>query len=71
MNCWKIRRVLHRNEMTNNKEDRLYRFLWFVGAAGVFNIEEPDEVSTEITSAPRPTIAARRAKFNWREEEGI
>ena len=40
-------------------------------AAGVFNIEEPDEASTEITSAPRPTIMAHRARFNWRREEGV
>jgi len=40
-------------------------------AAGVFNIEEPDVVSTEITSAPRPTIAAHRPRFNWRREEGV
>jgi hypothetical protein len=40
-------------------------------AAGVFNIEEPDEASTETTSAPRPTICARRAHFTPRAEEGL
>jgi hypothetical protein len=40
-------------------------------AAGVFNIEEPDVVSTEITSAPKPTISAHRPRFNNRQEEGV
>jgi Protein of unknown function (DUF1320) len=40
-------------------------------AAGVFNIEEPDEASTETTSAPRPSIRARRPRFNQRDEEGV
>jgi hypothetical protein len=39
-------------------------------AAGDFNIEEPDVTSPEITSAPRPSIQARRPRFGWREEEG-
>jgi hypothetical protein len=40
-------------------------------AAGDFNIEEPDEGSTEITSAPRPSIHARRPHFTPRSEEGL
>jgi hypothetical protein len=40
-------------------------------AAGEFNIEEPDDVSTEITSAPRPSIRARRPHFTQRAEEGL
>jgi hypothetical protein len=40
-------------------------------AAGVFNIEEPDTTSTEITSAPTPTIQARRPRFDRRQEEGL
>jgi hypothetical protein len=40
-------------------------------AAGVFNIEEPDIATSESTSAPRPTIAARPARFTRREEDGV
>jgi hypothetical protein len=40
-------------------------------AAGTFNIEEPEEVSDETTSAPRPSIAARHRNFNRRTEEGV
>jgi hypothetical protein len=40
-------------------------------AAGVFNIEEPDEVSTETTAAPGPSIRARRPRFTPRDEEGL
>jgi hypothetical protein len=39
-------------------------------ANGAFNIEEPDDVSTETTSAPRPTITARHRQFSRRQEEG-
>ena len=40
-------------------------------AAGVFNIEEPDVATDEITSAPRPSIEARRRHFGQRREEGV
>ena len=40
-------------------------------AAGVFNIEEPDNATTETTSAPRPTIEARRRHFSQHSEEGV
>ena len=40
-------------------------------AAGEFNIEEPDEATPEITSAPSPTISAHHRRFSWREEEGV
>jgi hypothetical protein len=40
-------------------------------AAGVFNIEEPDSPTLETTSAPRPSIEARRRHFSQRSEEGI
>jgi hypothetical protein len=40
-------------------------------ASGEFNIEEPDEATPEITSAPSPTISAHHRRFSWREEEGI
>src|SRR5277367_4182376 len=40
-------------------------------AAGEFNIEEPDEVTPEITSAPAPTISAHRKRFSRREQEGV
>jgi hypothetical protein len=40
-------------------------------ANGIFNIEEPDDASTETTSAPRPTIAARHREFTRRSEEGV
>jgi hypothetical protein len=39
-------------------------------AVGDFNIEEPDVATPEITSAPKPTIVARRPQFTRREEEG-
>src|SRR5471030_1760789 len=39
-------------------------------ASGEFNIEEPDEASTETTSAPRPTIHARHREFSRKNEEG-
>ena len=40
-------------------------------AAGTFNIEEPDSPTTETTSAPRPSIEARRRHFTPRSEEGV
>ena len=40
-------------------------------AAGAFNIEEPEDATSETTAAPRPTIEARRRHFGHREEEGI
>jgi hypothetical protein len=40
-------------------------------ASGVFNIEEPDEATLETTSAPRPTIEARRRHFTQHTEEGV
>ncbi len=40
-------------------------------AAGTFNIEEPDSVTSETTSAPRPTIEARRRHFSQHSEEGV
>ena len=40
-------------------------------AAGEFNIEEPDEATPEITSAPTPTITSHHRRFSWREEEGL
>ncbi len=40
-------------------------------ASGDFNIEEPDVASTETTSAPRPSIMAKRPRFGGREEEGV
>lgn len=40
-------------------------------AAGAFNIEEPDEATSETTSAPRPTIEARHRHFSQRSEEGV
>src|ERR1700761_4397745 len=41
------------------------------GAAGIFNIEEPDSVTTETTEAPSPSIVARRRHFSPRQEEGV
>jgi hypothetical protein len=40
-------------------------------ASGDFNIEEPDNATTETTSAPRPTIEARHRHFSRRSEEGV
>jgi hypothetical protein len=40
-------------------------------AAGTFNIEEPDDASLETTSAPRPSIEARRPHFTRHDEEGV
>lgn len=40
-------------------------------AAGQFNIEEPETATDETTSAPRPTIEARRRHFTPRQEEGV
>jgi hypothetical protein len=40
-------------------------------AAGMFNIEEPEDATLETTSAPRPTIEARRRHFTQRSEEGV
>jgi hypothetical protein len=40
-------------------------------ASGDFNIEEPDDATTETTSAPRPTIEARHRHFTHHSEEGI
>jgi hypothetical protein len=40
-------------------------------AAGIFNIEEPDTVTSETTSAPRPSVAGHRREFSRREEEGV
>ena len=40
-------------------------------AAGDFNIEEPDNSTTETTAAPRPTIEARRRHFSQHSEEGV
>jgi len=40
-------------------------------AAGEFNIEEPDQATDEITSAPAPTISGHHRRFSWREEEGV
>jgi hypothetical protein len=40
-------------------------------AAGVFNIEDPDMATDETTSAPRPSIEARRPHFTRRLEEGV
>ena len=40
-------------------------------ANGVFNIEEPESATDETTSAPRPTIAARRPEFSRSEEKGL
>ncbi len=57
-------------EVRKAAADQAVRLLEQV-AAGVFNIEEPDEASPETTSAPRPTIAARRRHFTTRSEEGV
>jgi hypothetical protein len=40
-------------------------------AAGEFNIEEPEMATDETTSAPSPTIVARRRHFSTRDEEGL
>ena len=40
-------------------------------ASGEFNIEEPDEATDEITSAPSPTISAHHPRFSRRDEEGV
>jgi hypothetical protein len=40
-------------------------------AAGIFNIEEPDNSTTETTAAPRPTIEARHRHFTRHSEEGL
>jgi hypothetical protein len=40
-------------------------------AAGIFNIEEPDNVTLETTAAPRPSIEARHRHFTQRSEEGV
>jgi len=40
-------------------------------AAGAFNIEEPDEETSEVSSAPRPSIAAQRRHFSHHDEEGV
>ena len=40
-------------------------------AAGIFNIEEPDTVTSETTSAPRPSVAGHRREFSRRTEEGV
>ena len=40
-------------------------------AAGTFNIEEPDSPTLETTSAPRPSVVARRPLFRRGEEEGV
>jgi len=39
-------------------------------AAGEFNIEEPDDISSETTAAPRPSIRAGERHFTRRTEEG-
>jgi hypothetical protein len=39
-------------------------------ADGEFNIEEPEMATDETTSAPSPSIVARRRHFSWRQEEG-
>ena len=40
-------------------------------AAGTFNIEEPESATLETTSAPRPSIEARRRHFTQHSEEGL
>jgi hypothetical protein len=57
-------------EVRKAAADQAVRLLEQV-AAGDFNIEEPDEASTEITSASRPSIRARRPRFTPRAEEGV
>jgi len=57
-------------EVRKAAADRAVRLLEQV-AVGVFNIEEPDVVSSEVTSAPRPSIRARRPHFAPRDEEGL
>src|SRR5258707_10401796 len=40
------------------------------GAAGTFNIEEPDSPTTETTSAPTPSISANNRGFTRCTEDG-
>jgi hypothetical protein len=40
-------------------------------AAGTFNIEEPVTATSETTSAPSPSIVARRRHFSPGDEEGV
>ena len=40
-------------------------------AAGTFNIEEPVVPTSEVTSAPGPSIVAHRRHFTQRSEEGV
>jgi hypothetical protein len=40
-------------------------------ADGSFNIEEPDDATTETTAAPRPTIKAHHRHFTRYTEEGV
>ena len=40
-------------------------------AAGTFNIEEPVVPTSEVTSAPGPSIVAHRPHFTHRQEEGV
>jgi hypothetical protein len=40
-------------------------------AAGTFNIEEPIVPTSEVTSAPGPSIVAHRPHFTRRQEEGV
>ena len=57
-------------EVRKAAADQAIRLLEQV-AAGVFNIEEPDEASTETTSAPSPSVRGHRRRFGYREEEGV
>jgi len=57
-------------EVRKSAADQAVRLLEQV-ASGVFNIEEPEDATSETTSAPRPSIEAGRRHFARRDEEGV
>jgi hypothetical protein len=57
-------------DVRKSAADQAVRLLEQV-SAGDFNIEEPASATLEVTSAPRPSIAANSRSFNRCTEEGI